>query len=270
MTHLLKTSTLLLILFCLSAAPARPGFAQDSDQAQAFLEGVQAYEQGDFARAAEAFLGLAQAGVESGRLYYNLGNAYLRAEDLGRAVLWYERAALLMPADPELRFNLDYARSQTRDALAARGDAQDREAAGGSLLSRVLFFWKPMLPLRTLQILLIACGGVFWLALGSGRVLKNKPGRRLWKSLAGLALAGVLLIAPTVVHLEYHRVARTKAVILAPELAVRSGRSPDATELFTLHAGAEVDLEEEHEGYVRLRFGPDMIGWARADQVERI
>jgi hypothetical protein len=49
--------------------------------------------------------------VESGNLYFNLGNAYLKTNDVGHAVLNYERARRLIPRDADLHANLSFARS---------------------------------------------------------------------------------------------------------------------------------------------------------------
>ena len=50
-------------------------------------------------------------------IYYNLGNAYYRTNNLTRAIINYERAALLAPGDADVRFNLQLARSKTIDKI---------------------------------------------------------------------------------------------------------------------------------------------------------
>src|SRR5262249_18396747 len=48
---------------------------------------------------------------ESGNLYFNVGNAWFKAGDVGRAILDWERARRLVPGDPDLLANLGWARS---------------------------------------------------------------------------------------------------------------------------------------------------------------
>ncbi len=55
-----------------------------------------------------------RAGQWNPALFYNLGNAYFRTGDLGRAILNYERALALDPSQPEARANLQLARDQAR------------------------------------------------------------------------------------------------------------------------------------------------------------
>jgi tetratricopeptide (TPR) repeat protein len=58
----------------------------------------------------------------SAELYYNLGNAYYRTENITKAVLNYERALLLSPGDRDIRFNLQIARSKTIDKIVPESE----------------------------------------------------------------------------------------------------------------------------------------------------
>ncbi len=77
-----------------------------------FAEGNAAYRRGDYTKAAEAYESVLRAGYESAAIYYNIGNALVRAGDLGRAIWSYERARLLDPRDPDLAANLAFARAR--------------------------------------------------------------------------------------------------------------------------------------------------------------
>jgi len=89
-----------------------------NDSLEAFLfEANQAYKDGRFRDAAGRYLQLIENGAVNGHIYYNLGNAYFRLGDLGRAIVHYERARLLIPRDADLIFNLAYAYDQTRDVI---------------------------------------------------------------------------------------------------------------------------------------------------------
>ena len=113
-----------------------PG-AFSADRAEAlFQDGVRAYEAGNYTGAGELFEEAAASGVVNGKLYYNAGNAWFKAGELGRAVLWYKRAERLMPADPDLAYNLGRAEAQVRDSRDAPGYAK-------MALGRWMGFWPP-------------------------------------------------------------------------------------------------------------------------------
>ena len=143
----MKTSPLtpirLLALCLLVLLPlARPTPCPAQPTARAFIAALEAYKQGDFRQAIDQWKSLADSGIANGKLYYNLGNAYLKNNDLGHALLWYERALILMPNDPDLRFNYEYARSLTRDAQeegpAAFCTSITSDVASGTPSSKVL------------------------------------------------------------------------------------------------------------------------------------
>ena len=67
------------------------------------------YQEGKFDAAIKSYEKLIDLGLESGNIYYNLGNSYFKKGELGLAVLNYERAKVLMPNDSDLRSNYDFA-----------------------------------------------------------------------------------------------------------------------------------------------------------------
>ena len=80
-----------------------------------------AYAQGHFQQAIADYEALLKQGA-SADLYYNLGNAYYRSENITQAVLNYERALLLSPGDRDIRFNLQLARSKTIDKIVPESE----------------------------------------------------------------------------------------------------------------------------------------------------
>lgn len=218
-----------------------------STAARPFMEGLRRYAEGDYAGAARSFEAAAETGVRNGKLYYNLGNAHLKNGDVGRAVLWYLRALKKIPDDPDLAFNLDYARSLLTDES---GDA-------GGTLANVLLFWRRMLSRSDIQKAAIGFNLLFWLVLAASRRLKKKAMGPVAVML--LAAAAIFTLTAFYGYYEDHYV--KNAVILPDSVSVRSGLSDSATELFVLHAGSLVRVDKESGGFVRIHFSTGKIGW---------
>src|SRR4051794_11208671 len=101
--------SILLAALCFSIAP--PARAQaDATFAKANAE----FAAGNFAGAISGYESLVKQHQWNASLFYDLGNAYFRTGDLGRAILNYERALALDPAQPEARANLQLVRDQAR------------------------------------------------------------------------------------------------------------------------------------------------------------
>ena len=102
---LLSAVSLCWATFLAAAVPTTPQTA--------FFRANTLYTQGQYAEAVEAYEAVLQSGLASGNVYFNLGNAYFKAGQVGRAILSYERARRFLPSDPDLAANLGFARSLT-------------------------------------------------------------------------------------------------------------------------------------------------------------
>ncbi len=238
--------SMLLLLGLLSPVRA-------SDQARPFLSGLEAYKAGDYAQAIDRFGAIARSGVINAQLYYNLGNAYLKNNELGPAILWYERALALGSGDPDLIFNLEYARSLTKDVAEEQA----------SPLVRIFFFWNYQLSAGTIAAAAIASNLLAWLLAGGWLLTRRR----------GLARAALLAAIPALVLTltalcNYFMAARFQpAIVLAEQVHVRAGLEERATELFVLHAGAKVRVVKERADHYQIRFSADKLGWVPKNQV---
>ena len=97
------------------AGAVRAQIVDDVELHRVFKEANELYEAGEYAAAIERYGALAEAGVDDAALHYNTANAYYKINDLGRAVLNYERALRLEPRDRAARENLSLAETQLRD-----------------------------------------------------------------------------------------------------------------------------------------------------------
>ena len=237
------------ILFVLFLLFAMSGSALASENARLFMDGTAAYKKRDWPAAIQAFEQLTEKGIENGKLFYNLGNAYLKNDDLGHALLWYERALKTIPDDPDLRFNHDYALTLTKD----------EPAETVSPLLRIFFFWKYQFSPETIRWAALAMNALLWISL-TVLAIRKKP----------LLRPGIILIAvPTLILIAtaawntFEAARIHHAVILPEKVSVRSGFTDSATQLFVLHAGTKVRVERQSDDYLLIQYTKDKIGWVK-------
>ena len=222
------------------------------DNAGVFVDAVRAYKAGNYAAAAAQFEAIAATRVKNSDLFYNTGNAYLKAKDLGRAILWYERAKKLAPSDPDLKFNLAYAQSLLKDKKEA-----------GFSFADVLYFWQGMVSLKWLQYTSITLSFCFFI----WATVQKIRGRQIF-SVVGIFIFLTFAATTLAAGLEYNRInSDVKAVILAEQADVRSGTMDNATLLFDLHAGTRVHVLEKKESHMKIRFAKDKVGWVASSKV---
>ncbi|MCX5900386.1 MAG: SH3 domain-containing protein [Proteobacteria bacterium] len=242
----------ILLLLCLCAA-ARADDGQPDISTQ-FLQANQAYKSGDFAAAADGYEKLAASGVRNGELLYNLGNAYLKKGDTGRAILNYRTAEMFIPRDADLEANLQYALGQAQDKI---------DCAESESLLKTVCFWYTKLSCRELCFMFLAVNGLFWLLfivrlflrtdlLGIGLYVA------LFLSLLFGGSFGVKLYATLFIR---------SGVVLAREVMVRSGSSLSDTVLFKLHEGAELTATGEENEWLKITLCDGKKGWVQKSSI---
>lgn len=213
-----------------------------------FINGIKQYKAGEFKDAATSFETIAAFGVINPDLFYNIGNAYLKADDLGNAILWYERAKRLVPEDPDLLFNLAHANTLVKDKIDSPVTLTD-----------IFFFWQGLVPLKWLQTGAIVSSWLFFLWAGVQRFRQKSifAGMGWW-------LITFLVVLSLVSGMEdYRGRAKNMAVIVQNTAAVRSGIMDTSTKLFELHAGTRVQVKAHKNGYLKIRLAKGRIGWVK-------
>ncbi|MDX1494636.1 MAG: tetratricopeptide repeat protein [Longimicrobiales bacterium] len=233
-----------------------------SAQDEIVARGNEAYQAGDFTAAVEAYEAVMEAGYRSAGLEYNLANAYFKSGELGRAILHWERALELAPADEDIRANLELARSMTVDAV---------EPLPRFWPSAAVSWWVDLLPRGWLRGL-VATG---WLALTGGVILRIL-GRATWIPMVGRALVlgsavVLVLLGPVLFVRETGIGVPDRGVILADVVPVRSAPSAeDELTLFEIHEGTRVRIDQRTGSWVEVVLDDGKVGWVRDDVLEEI
>ncbi len=239
----------LLLTLGLLVVSLLPECTRAAPSADAFDAANRLYEEGKFAEAVSAYEKLAQSGQVSAALYFNLGNAYFKSGQIGRAIAAYRTAQLITPRDPDLRANLQFARNQTPGPTLAPGRWQR---------------WVSRLTLNEWTLLAAAAVWVWLLLLAT---LQWRPALRpaLRGYVLSLAALAVVLCACVAASLGDSRFIRT-AIVVAPEATVRYTPLPESATAFTVHDGAELRVLDRKEEWLQVSAGPRRIGWIRRDQ----
>lgn len=225
-----------------------------------FQAGNSLYQAGDHAGALDAWLGLYEDGFESGGLHYNIGNAYFRLGELGRAILFYERARVALPRDESVRTNLELARSLTADQITP---------LPGFWVPRVVR-WAVQLAPRGWLIAILAFGYLGLASILLCRLLSTRP--PYWTRHAAVAAAALTLVVGTNLLIREFGVGRAeRGVILQTEAAVQSAPSDDPSlQLFTIHEGAVVRIDRRSSDWLEIVLEDGKVGWVRAGDLETI
>ncbi|MDZ7292439.1 MAG: SH3 domain-containing protein [candidate division KSB1 bacterium] len=235
--------------------------ANADEAASLFHQANQQYEAGNYKQAAETYEKILAAGKANWQLYYNLGNAYYKQRQIGKAILNYERARRLNRNNEDILFNLDLANLSVADRIPA----MPRSLAVVWLDKAIhLFTLAHAAILALIFWVLFFIGAIIWLL--ARREFARKFGRGLFWSCGAVWLIFALLFA----ILAYERATVHEAIVLAPRVVVRSSPAEDATEMFILHEGVKVRLQESSGDWRRIKLADGKVGWLEAKTIEGI
>ncbi|MCP3876503.1 MAG: hypothetical protein GY699_25600 [Desulfobacteraceae bacterium] len=222
-----------------------------ANSTSAYIDGIKNYKDGNFNQAAIEFESIAQNNIKNPYLFYNIANAYLKSNDIGRAILWYERAKVLAPNDPDLNSNLKYANTLIKDKKDNTMNIMD-----------VIFFWDNLIQVKTIQITAIVFSFLFFSWAGF-RVFRNQ---KVFTGIGILFCSLLVLITAITFANYYKRSIQMNAVIILENVAVRSGVADTSTKLFGLHAGTKVSVEAQRDGYLKIQFSKGKVGWVKTTE----
>ena len=235
------------VLICLLAAS--PAFAQaDAEYAKA----AQEYAAGDFKRAIEDYESIVRSSKPSANLFYDLGNAYFRVADFGRAILNYERALALERNHPEARANLQIARDQARALELTPAPAE-----------RALRF-------ATTNQFTTAAAVAFW--LGAFVLARSLFARRSGAA-TGLSILSLLVFggaAFAAYQRENGSNGKDLAIIIGSEVEARLATADNAHTVLTLPPGSEIKIHSMRGDWIYAALPNNLRGWLPAKSAERV
>ena len=245
-----------MLLLCVAVAAS-----VSSAHALTKAEADSAYTHGNYQQAILLYDSLLKEGV-SPEIYYNLGNAYYRIDDITHAVINYERALQLSPGDADIRFNLQMARSKTIDKIVPESE---------------MFFvtWYRSL-INVASVDGWAYTALAMLAFAVVLALMYLFANQVWLRKIGFFGAFFALVAFFIGNLFAWQQKQSwqeqrGAIIIGSAVTVKSTPTANGTDLFILHEGTKVTIvDNSMREWREIRVADGKQGWVEAKLIEAI
>jgi len=245
----LQSAGIVLALLA-GAAGARAETASNN-----FLQANKLYEEAKYSQAAAIYEDLLRAGQVSPATYFNAGNAWFKAGQLGRAIYDYRRAEQLAPRDPDIRANLEIARTRAGTSTAA---------LPGSRWTR----WVGRVTLNEWACAASAAAALFFFVL-TARQISPAFGKSSGGLAAVLAAASIWLLICLGLSVDQRLLEKT-SIVIVPEAVVRRGPLDESQSAFTAHDGAEMMVLGTDGDWLQVSDAARHIGWLQQKDVAQM
>jgi Bacterial SH3 domain./Tetratricopeptide repeat. len=246
-----------ILIFIFISLFVREAVSQDTNKDK-FYQGVTYFTAGSYKEALQIWTDIYNTGYRSANLDYNIGNAYFKLNNIPSAILFYERAYLLKPADENINYNLQIARTLIVDRFQEIPELffikwynfvslflSTNSWAKISITSFILFLLLLSLYIYSSRYRHKIIGfwlGVFFIVL----------------SLTSLAFT----IRNKSLVYDSH-----KAIISSPMVNGKSSPDKSGNDIFVLHEGTKVTVEDGVGEWSEIRLSDGNKGWVPLNSI---
>ncbi len=219
------------------------------------------YQEGKYEEATASYLEIINSGYSSSELFYNLGNAYFRSNKTGKARLYYEKALLLSPQDPSIKANLDYIENFLPDKF--------EEVPVFFLRKWIINLRESLAPdnWAILSLIIFTVSFVLMVVF----LFTKKISLKKNTFFSGISLFAISIICLIFAYSASENLRNSNsAVLTVPSTVVKSAPRDSGKDLFIIHEGTKVWLEESTGEWQEIKVSDGRIGWLPSVAVEKI
>lgn len=248
----------ILLIFFMSIG----NYASASDSFNGIAEQAQkAYSAGQYYYAIELYDSIIKQGYTSAALYYNIGNAYFKTNQMPYAIWYYEKAKKLAPGDESINFNLNLANTLIPDKIDALP---------------TLFYvrwWKATYSLfhtdtwAKMSVVLVFLVCIFLALFLIARSVTFKK-LSFFLCLTFFVMAVFTLIFANKQYRETYK--QQSAIVFSPRITAKSSPDENSIDLFVIHEGTKVVIQDNLGEWCEIKLANGNVGWIKKSLVKPI
>ena len=234
---------LFLILFFLNA---------QSQVEVVFDEGNALYNQGNYTEAIEKYTSIINNGSESAELYYNLGNAYYKINDIANSIFYFEKSLLLDPNNNETINNLSFSQNMTIDRI---------ETVPVNQVSKFISKFTNLFDYNTWFLISILFEFLSLIVFSLYLFNKNSDTKKRYFSIGSLFLFCFIIFLSLGVNSKSEYEKNNPAILFDSRISFKSEPNERSEELFLLNEGTKVNVLEKINEWSLIELSNGSKGW---------
>lgn len=233
------------------------GFSVEDSVAKA----EKAFHEEHYQTAINIYESIKSEGYSSEFLFYNLGNAYYKTNNISKAILNYEKCLKINPQNSDALFNIGIARLQQSDKIT--------EIPEFFLLTWyfnfISFFDSNAWAFTSIFVFILILVLVYFYLFTTSRKVKKIS------LITSIVLVVVFAFTfSSSISMRNNLLSERYAIIMTPSLTVKSTPGASGKDLFVIHEGLKVELEDTFNEWVKIRVSNGNEGWVKLENIEKI
>lgn len=248
----------LIIILCMLLTA---GMAIADDNQLLLEEANKSYSNDNFEKAIELYQKVIDNGMESAGVYFNLGNAYFKMNNLPSAILYYEKAKKLKPNDEDINTNLEIANSRIVDKIENVPEIFYKRWWKILLYTFSVDQWAVIslasFALIFLMLLFFLLTKIYWLKKTS-----------FWLGIIFIIISGTTYLLANQKYKTFTQ--DHQAIVFTPTLTVKSSPSENGVDLFVIHEGTKVRITDHVGDWYEVKIANGSVGWLKENDIRKI
>lgn len=252
---------LLPVFFSFLTLILLPFNSHSAESEQLMATANKAYNEGMYDSALNVYHLVEKEQIESAGLYYNMGNAYFKNNDIASAILYYEKAKKLEPNNEDIEYNLRVANTRIVDKI---------ETVPQLFFKNWWDYFYNMFNADTWTRLSLASWFILVFFVGLFILTKTRSARKLAFYFGLLFLISSVATFGLASQKYYFGKEHSEAIIFTPTITVKSSPTMNAVDLFVVHEGTKVRVMDELQEWVKIKIPDGSVGWLPVSTLREI
>ena len=235
------------------------GYTSAQSSQELFEQANKQYQSEEYNGAIKTYQKVINEGFESVDLYFNLGNAYYKTNNMAEAIYNYEEALKLDPNNNDVKVNLEYANRSIIDTIKAVPKSTFEKVNGAVLSIFSYNIWAKI------AVTLSLLAGVIWMLFFFSTLPSVK---KIYFSLA-IIITFFCITTLTITTQQYQR-AQTihHGIVFVDKVEVKNAPRESALETFVLHEGTKVEIMDTVGDWNKVKIADGQVGWLPANRIK--
>ncbi|MEE9350181.1 MAG: tetratricopeptide repeat protein [Flavobacteriaceae bacterium] len=248
-----RQKTLIFVLFIIALS----GVAQKPNDL--FIEGNKLYKQAKYNEAIEKFIEIEKQNLQSAELFYNLGNAYYKTNNVAPAIYYYEKALKIAPNNKDIAVNLKFAQRMTIDNIKPL-PSHVFQKISRNFIQKIRFnSWAYYSVFFALLFALLFL--LYHFSDSSGK-------KRTYFMTGTFSLVLALLSLLFAFHTYKVTSNKREAIIFIQQTQVKDAPLLSGKNVFRLHEGTKVTVLKSQDNWKKIKIIDGQTGWIIASELK--